>query len=89
MIAIGKAYVGLCPFVGIAPLSISGDDEEIALDLQVLAGLLPGARIVVYFTGNSAEALANAIGQAVHDELHGPQVLVDRLGKSGILLDGA
>src|SRR5262249_37703956 len=34
------------------------DDQEIALDLQVLASLLPGARIVVYFAGNTAEALA-------------------------------
>jgi kumamolisin len=50
-------------------------DEEIALDLQVLAALLPGARIVVYFTGNTAEALANAIDQAVRDDVNRPQVL--------------
>lgn len=50
-------------------------DEEIALDLQVLAGLLPGARIVVYFAGNTAEALANAIDQAVRDDVNRPQVL--------------
>jgi len=53
----------------------SRDDEEIALDLQVLASLLPGARIVVYFTGNTAEALANAIDQAVRDDVNRPQVL--------------
>jgi kumamolisin len=53
----------------------SSADEEIALDLQVLAGLLPGARIVVYFTGNTAEALANAIDQAVRDDVNRPQVL--------------
>jgi kumamolisin len=53
----------------------SRDDQEIALDLQVLAGLLPGARIVVYFTGNTAEALANAIDQAVRDDVNRPQVL--------------
>jgi kumamolisin len=51
------------------------DDQEIALDLQVLAGLLPGARIVVYFTSNTAEALANAIDQAVRDDVNRPQVL--------------
>jgi kumamolisin len=50
-------------------------DEEIALDLQVLAALLPGARIVVYFTGNTAEALADAISQAVRDDVNRPQVL--------------
>jgi kumamolisin len=53
----------------------SRDDEEIALDLQIVAGLLPGARIVVYFTGNTAEALANAIDQAVRDDVNRPQVL--------------
>jgi kumamolisin len=53
----------------------SRDDLEIALDLQVLASLLPGARIVVYFAGNTAEALANAIDQAVHDDVNRPQVL--------------
>jgi kumamolisin len=36
-------------------------DQEIALDLQVMAGLLPAARIVAYFTANTAAALANAI----------------------------
>jgi kumamolisin len=50
-------------------------DEEIALDLQVMAGVLAGARIVVYFTGNTAEALAKAIDCAVHDEVNRPQVL--------------
>ena len=28
-------------------------DQEIALDLQIVAGLLPKARIVVYFAGNT------------------------------------
>jgi kumamolisin len=51
------------------------DDQEIALDLQVLAALLPGARIVVYFTGNTAEGLASAIGQAVYDKVNSPQVI--------------
>jgi kumamolisin len=50
-------------------------DQEIALDLQVLAGLLPGARIVVYFCGNTQQALANALAQAVHDDMNRPQVL--------------
>ena len=51
------------------------DDQEIALDLQVLAGLLSDARIVIYFTGNTAEALANAIDQAVRDDVNRPKVL--------------
>ena len=50
-------------------------DEEITLDLQVLASLLPAARIVVYFTANTAEGLANAINQALRDDVNRPQVL--------------
>ncbi|WP_298376274.1 S53 family peptidase [uncultured Bradyrhizobium sp.] len=50
-------------------------DQEIALDLQVLAGLLPKSKIVVYFAENSAAGLTDAIHQAVFDEQHAPQVV--------------
>ena len=50
-------------------------DQEIALDLQVLAGLLPGARIVIYFAGNTTQSLADAIHQAVLDDTNRPSVL--------------
>jgi kumamolisin len=50
-------------------------DQEIALDLQILAGLLPKARIVVYFAGNTTASLADAIHQAVFDDVNCPQVL--------------
>jgi kumamolisin len=50
-------------------------DQEIALDLQVLAGLLPKARIVVYFAQNNIQYLADALHQAVWDAVNRPQVL--------------
>jgi kumamolisin len=50
-------------------------DKEIALDLQVLAGLLPKAKIVVYFAGNSIDSLTGAIHQAVFDDVNRPQVI--------------
>jgi kumamolisin len=50
-------------------------DKELALDLQVLAGIVPAARIVIYFTDNSQQGLAEAIHQAVFDDVNGPQVL--------------
>jgi kumamolisin len=50
-------------------------DKEIALDLQIIAGLLPAARIVVYFAGNNTRLLADAVHQAVLDEVNRPQVL--------------
>jgi kumamolisin len=50
-------------------------DQEIALDLQVLGGLLPKARIVIYFAGNTADGLIGAIHKAVFDEVHRPEVI--------------
>jgi kumamolisin len=50
-------------------------DEEIALDLQILASLLPKARIVVYFAGNTIQSLVGAINQAIFDGVNRPQVL--------------
>ena len=50
-------------------------DQEVALDLQIIAGLLPKARIVVYFAPNTIQSLVAAINQAVFDDVHRPQVL--------------
>jgi kumamolisin len=50
-------------------------DQEIALDLQVLASLLPKARIAVYFAGNSIDSLTDTIRQAVFDKVNRPQVV--------------
>lgn len=50
-------------------------DQEIALDLQILASLLPRARIVVYFAGNTIQSLVGAINQAIFDNANRPQVL--------------
>ena len=50
-------------------------EQELALDLQVLAGLLPKAKIAVYFAGNSRDSLVAAIHQAVLDDVHRPQVI--------------
>jgi kumamolisin len=50
-------------------------DQEIALDLQIIAGLVPSARIVVYFAPNTIQSLVTAINQAILDDVHRPQVL--------------
>jgi kumamolisin len=50
-------------------------DQEIALDLQVLAGLLPRGRIVVYFAPNTTQGLSDALHQAVFDDQNRPSVL--------------
>ena len=50
-------------------------EQEIALDLQVLAALLPKAKIAIYFAGNSRDSLVAAIHQAVLDDINRPQVI--------------
>ena len=50
-------------------------DEELALDLQIVAALVPSARIVVYFGANNIQQLAQLIHQAVTDRVNRPQVL--------------
>lgn len=50
-------------------------DEEIALDMQVVAGIVPAVKIVVYFAQNTAVSLAAAIHTAVFDDVNRPTVL--------------
>jgi kumamolisin len=50
-------------------------DQEIALDLQIIAGLLPKARIVVYFAPNTIQSIIAAVNQAIFDDVNRPQVL--------------
>ncbi len=60
---------------GNQPVIGTDADEEIALDMQVVAALVPAARIVVYFAPNGLAGLADALHEAVHDDVNRPQVL--------------
>lgn len=53
----------------------STDDWELAMDLQILAALIPGATLVVYFAGNTGSDLASAIRTAAGDNENSPHVL--------------
>ncbi|MGC2777189.1 MAG: S53 family peptidase, partial [Bradyrhizobium sp.] len=57
-------------------------EQEIALDLQVAASLLPKARIVVYFANNSTDSLTRAVHRAVFDDVNRPQVVSVSWGNS-------
>jgi kumamolisin len=56
-------------------------DEELALDLQVVAGVAPGARLAVYFAPGQIEELAAAIHAVAVDAVR-PKVLVICWGSS-------
>jgi len=50
-------------------------DEELALDLQVLAGVAVDARLVVYFAPNTLQGLTDAVHDAATDTANRPSVL--------------
>lgn len=58
-----------------APTGGAGADGEVALDIQVVGGAAPGARITVYFAPNTSQGFVDAITQAVHDADNNPSVI--------------
>lgn len=57
------------------PGDTSGANGEVALDIQVAAGVARGAKIAVYFAPNTSQGFVDAISQAVHDDTHKPSVI--------------
>ena len=57
------------------PGMIEPYDAEVALDIQVIAGAAPGAKIVVYFAPLSARGFIDAVHAALHDRDSRPKVL--------------
>ena len=53
----------------------SDADGEVALDIQVAGGVAPGASLSVYFAPNTSQGFADAITQAVHDDINKPSAL--------------
>jgi kumamolisin len=53
----------------------SSADGEVALDIEVVGAIAPGARIVVYFAPNTDQGFADAILAAVHDADNQPSVI--------------
>ena len=57
-------------------------DREVSLDLQVVAGVAPRVRIVVYFTEPTEAGYADGVAEAVHDNVNRPGVIVFTWGES-------
>jgi kumamolisin len=60
----------------------SDADKEVSLDLQVVAGIAPQARIAVYFTPNSDTGIADGVANAVHDRTNRPSVIIITWGEA-------
>ncbi len=53
----------------------SGADGEVALDIEVVGAVAPGARIAVYFAPNTDAGFLDAITMAIHDAARKPSVI--------------
>jgi len=58
-----------------SPSTPDSADGEVMLDIEVCAAVAPGAKIAVYFAGNTDQGFADAIAQAVHDTTNTPGVV--------------
>jgi kumamolisin len=57
------------------PLENAQCTAEVTMDIEILAALAHAAHIVVYFASSDEQGLYHAIGHAVHDERHQPDIL--------------
>jgi len=53
----------------------SQHDRELALDIEIVGALAPGARIVIYFATNDEKGWVDALSKAIHDDENKPSVL--------------
>jgi kumamolisin len=58
-----------------SPGDPNGADGEVALDIEVIGALAPGARIAVYFAPNTDRGFLDAITRAIHDSSNNPTVI--------------
>jgi kumamolisin len=55
--------------------SADGPDGEVALDIEVVGAVAPGASIAVYFAPNTDQGFIDAVTTAVHDTTNRPSVI--------------
>jgi len=83
---LGQPAPQISDVVVLGPGNLPGDDGkagaqrgdssgEIMLDIQVVGGLAPGAKIVMYFTEFTEQGWTDAINAIVTDTLHAPTVV--------------
>jgi kumamolisin len=58
-----------------SPIRNSYYARELALDIQIAAGLAPGARIVAYLSSNDDQGWEDALASAIRDRENRPSVL--------------
>ena len=58
-----------------SPDPTNNADVEVALDIEVVGAVAPGARMAVYFAPNTDQGFLDAITTAVHDTTNAPSVI--------------
>ena len=53
----------------------NGPDGEVALDIEVVGAIAPGAKIAVYFAPNTDRGFLDAVTTAVHDTTNKPTIV--------------
>jgi kumamolisin len=57
------------------PAGANSADGEVMLDIEVVGGVAPGARIAVYFAPNTDQGFIDAITTASHDTVNRPSII--------------
>jgi kumamolisin len=55
--------------------TVSDNDGEVTLDIEVAGTVAPDALIAVYFSGNTAKSFQDAVNTAIHDTTNKPSVI--------------
>ena len=73
------------PMPSVTPVGVDGGanvpgkdadaDGEVTLDIEVAAGIAPGAKIVVYFGTNTDDGFIQVVSAAVHDTVRKPGIV--------------
>jgi kumamolisin len=58
-----------------SPTTSDSADGEVLLDIEVIGGVAPGARIVVYFAPNTTRGFQDALTTAIHDAKNAPSAI--------------
>ncbi len=58
-----------------APTNANSADGEVLLDIEVIGGIAPGAKIVVYFAPNTSRGFQDALTTAIHDATNKPSAI--------------
>ncbi|MDP9073716.1 MAG: S53 family peptidase, partial [Actinomycetota bacterium] len=58
-----------------SPSTPNTADAEVMLDIDVVGGVAPGAKIAVYFAPNTEQGFVDAVTTATHDAINRPSVI--------------